>query len=122
LDDNVACPVDDPAANAGVLIQLTSPLPQPPEAWENDPDPAKPQPWYLKLAGGGVCGVLTGTRPSPDFPLGCSIPSADAPTYCSEPVALEQSDGAYITVCGVFDSETREIINRQAYVVEEMWL
>lgn len=122
VDGSVACPVGDPGRNEGVLIKLTSPLPQPPEAWENQPDPNNPQPWYLTLEGGGVCGVLTGTRPSPDFPLGCNIPNVDAPPYCSEPILLEQSDGTYITVCGVFDNESREIINRRAYVVNEMWL
>jgi hypothetical protein len=121
-DGSVACPVGDPGRNEGIRIQLSSPLPQPPEAWENEPDVSNPQPWYLALDGGGVCGVLTGTRPSPDFPLGCSIPSVDAPPYCSEPILLEQSDGTYITVCGIFDPDTREIINRKAYVVKEMWL
>jgi hypothetical protein len=117
----VAAPVGDPDKNEGVLIKLTEPLLQPPEAWENPPDPANPKPWYVQLTGGGVCGVLTGTRP-PDFPLGCTIPSVTESAYCMQPVPVAQRPTVYSTICGTYDESTRDIVNQKAYLIEEMWL
>jgi hypothetical protein len=115
----VACPVGDPAENQGLLIRLTEPLPTPPDAWENPPDPANPSPWDMRLLGGGYCGVLTGTRP-PEFPLGCTIPEFPEGALCSMPVPLAHRAGIYATTCGVWNGE--ELLQPRIYFVTRMWL
>ena len=119
---SVACPMGDPAKNRGVLLNLTEPLPTPPEAWENPPDVDNPQPWYMELSGGGTCGTLTGTRP-PDFPMGCTIPQMpETSFYCAFPVPIAGQPGRYATLCGTWEPETAQIIDGQIFNVTEMWL
>lgn len=117
----VACPTGDPAVNEGVLIQLSKPLPAPPLAWENPPDPAHPFPWWVRLTGEGSCGVLTGTR-LPDYPLGCRIPGAPEGQVCTMPAPLAENPVAFATVCGIWSGTRGQVVDRQVYAVTEMWL
>lgn len=117
----VACPVGEPAAHEGVLIQLAKPLPAPPLAWENPPDPDHPSPWWVRLAGGGDCGVLTGTR-LPDYPLGCRIPAAPEGQVCTMPAPLAETPAAFATTCGVWSDARGQVVDRKVYAVTEMWL
>ncbi|HHW09866.1 MAG TPA: hypothetical protein GXX29_07825 [Firmicutes bacterium] len=121
--DQVACPGGNPALNQGVLINLEEPLPGPPDAWENPPDLDDPVPWYVALAGGGECTVLTGTR-LPDFPYGCRFEErADAPGgYGMQPLPLAGDPAKYATVGGFWDDETKDIVDRLVYLVRAMWL
>ena len=119
MDDSVACPVGDPAENRGLLIRLTQPLPTPPDAWDNPPDPKNPSPWYVQLRSGGFCGVLTGTRP-PEFPLGCVIPGLPEGAVCSEPVPLAHKSGIYASTCGSWDGQ--QLHQGRVYFVTRMWL
>ncbi len=121
LDQGVACPQGDPARNEGIVLRLTEPLPQPPEAWTNPPDPAHPSPWHLRLAGGGQCGVLTGTR-LPDYPIGCQLPEVSQGAVCSPPLPLARSRGVYTLVCGSWDAQSSRVVNLTVYPVEVMWL
>ena len=118
-DAAVACPMGDPADNTGLLINLTAPLPEPPDAWENPPDPANPVPWDIRLLGGGFCGALTGTRP-PEFPYGCVVPDVSEPTFCSMPVPLAHKSGVYATTCGTWNGQ--EIVPFRIFLVTQMWL
>lgn len=122
IDSAVAFPVGDPEKNQGILIKLTEPLPQPPDAWQNPPDPNNPKPWRTELAGGGVCGVLTGTLPSLDFRLACNVPDLSDSALCMVPVPSAQDPATYVTVCGIFDEKSRDVVNQKAYLVEKMWL
>lgn len=117
----VACPQGDPSENRGVLLNLTDPLPQVPDAWTNPPDPSNPSPWFVRLASGGDCGVLTGTRP-PEYPLGCTVPGRSEGTVCSLPAALAASPGRYAVLCGAWDPETQQLRQPAVYEVEVMWL
>jgi hypothetical protein len=118
--DAAACPQGDPAANRGILLRLTSPLPQPPEAWQNPPDPAHPVPWYMELAGDGACGMLTGTR-LPEFPLGCTVPGGPQSLVCSIPVPLAGKPAQYAALCGVWEGGV-EVRDQRVYLVTAMWL
>lgn len=121
-DSSVACPIGEPDKNKGVMLTLTEPLPTPPEAWENPPDLDNPQPWYMELAGGGICGVLTGTRP-PDYPLGCTIPNKPQEAFnCSFPMPTAGHPDRYAAVCGTWQPETAQITDEQIYNVTKMWL
>lgn len=117
----VACPQGDPAQNQSVVLELTDPLPQPPDAWTNPPDRANPSPWFLRLVGGGECGVLTGTRP-PEYPLGCQLPQGPEGTLCSLPAALAAKPTRYGVLCGVWDPQHQQLRQPTIYEVEAMWL
>ena len=117
----VACPRGNPAENRGVLLLLTDPLPGPPDAWQNPPDPANPSPWFVVLAGGGECGVLTGTRP-PEYPLGCALPGGVQGTVCSLPAPLAGDPRLYAVLCGGWDPSSQRLTDPEIRGVEEMWI
>ncbi|BAS28690.1 hypothetical protein [Limnochorda pilosa] len=121
MDGAVACPRGNPAENRGVLLELTEPLPQPPDAWTNPPDPAHPSPWFVRLAGGGECGVLTGTRP-PEYPLGCTLPDRPQGVSCSMPAPLAGNPRLYASLCGVWNPSEQRLEGPEVHPVAEMWL
>ena len=70
LTDAVICDADPVKANAGFVLKLTKPLPEPPLK-----EPADPRPWLVKLADGTTCAIHTGTIPLVAglmVPYGCS--------------------------------------------------
>ena len=96
---SVACPIDV-AANTGVRIALTDPLPK--SNGENGRNA-----WIMQLAGGVTCGVGTGTV-IPDYPfyctgdMVCAAPASSANTRAVFVRCGRSKDGMTVTGIGQY--------------------
>jgi hypothetical protein len=104
---SVACP-DIPTADRGLVIKLTTPLP------ENRVSGAA-TPWAMSLESNVRCRVGTGTV-MPGFPYYCS-----GPLVCAVPSAGSQ--GKFFTECGVTESSPSgpRIASKKRYFVSTLW-
>lgn len=104
----VACP-QNVAANTGVIIKLTKPLPQ-----ANPKSAAKP--WRFQLAGGSgiMCNAGTGTVIG-DYPYYCQ-----GNLVCTVPAAGAKSPGTFIAQCGT-PSGPMTVKGARTFSVMTLW-
>ncbi|HEY6356934.1 MAG TPA: hypothetical protein VIX35_01740 [Vicinamibacterales bacterium] len=105
---SVACP-DIPTADSGLLIKLTTPLPQ------NHVSGAE-TPWAMSVASNIRCRVGTGTV-IPGFPYYCS-----SSLVCAVP-SLDKQSSEYFTECGVGEASSSgpRVPSRKHYAVTVLW-
>lgn len=128
--NTVDCP--DPTASpdlqTGTVIKLTKALPAGSTA---EPDPTHP--WRFELAGGAMCGAMTGTV-MPGYPYGCApvatgSAGAGAPgggLYCTAPVQ-DATGPRYTASCAPLSPQPAangapQLASPSTYVIAEMWL
>lgn len=105
---SVACP-DIPTADSGLVIKLTTPLPQ------NHVSGAE-TPWAMSLASNIRCRVGTGTV-IPDFPYYCT-----SSLVCAVP-SMETQSAEYFTECGAGEASPSgpRVASKKRYAVNTLW-
>lgn len=122
LGTAVACPVD-PQAGRMVLMVLTKPLPTGKDA--NRPGLA-PTPWWGLLAGGGFCGVATGTTVD-GRPFSCGLPGKGrslTSVWCTWPAPEKGHPATYTSRCArtVTGSGGMPTLGKdRTYVLTQLW-